>query len=282
VCLCGNEHTANFYRAFIPGKYVHNSLRLDIIEEYWAWCDSMRALRKPIPHSLFILDDVLVTASSKKYNVTRTSQEHWLNRLWAEGRHQNIACVLSVQSLSVGLPFVRCSDVFICFPSAFYAGQDWKMLTENYMPIQSTREASAIADCFTQFECMVCQYHKQESRRWETRIKWYKVDKDIALYDAGLDDRIDDDLSAVRPRDQSGNELSKVHTPEACANVPTALLEGECPASNRISKTGGRSSTTVHDRRHKRNVVNRKGKTVLASNRRNDRKAPTRTKRGAG
>ena len=146
MCLCGNEHTANFYRSFIPGKYVHNSLRLDIIEDYWAWCDSMRALRKPIPHSLFILDDVLVTASSKKYNVTRTSQEHWLNRLWAEGRHQNIACVLSVQSLSVGLPFVRCSDVFICFPSAFYAGQDWKMLTENYMPIQSTREASAIAD----------------------------------------------------------------------------------------------------------------------------------------
>ena len=185
--FCGNEHCASEYKSFIPGKYVHNSLRLDIIQNYWEWCDTTREAGKPIPQCLMIFDDILVTQSNKKYGVTRTSNNYWLNRIWAEGRHQNISSVLSVQSLAVGLPFVRCSDVFICFPSAFYAGQDWKMLTENYMPVQCRKTASQIADCFTQFECMICEYFRQTSRRWQTRIFWYKVGNKIAKYDPDVE-----------------------------------------------------------------------------------------------
>ena len=194
--FAGNEHCASEYRSFIPGKYVHSSLRLDVIQSYWEWCDRQRANQKPLPPCLMIFDDVLVTQSSKKYGVTRTSNNYWLNRIWAEGRHQNISSVLSVQSLSVGLPFIRCSDVFVCFPSAIYAGQDWKMLTENYMPCQDKRTAAQVADCFTQHEAMVCEYFRQTSRRWETRLFWYKVPTDIANYVP--------DVSAASPRHARG------------------------------------------------------------------------------
>jgi hypothetical protein len=74
VVLCGNEHCANFYRSFIPGNYVHSSLRLDIIEDYWAWCDSQRVARKPLPNTLFIMDDVCVTSATK--GKKRTSNEY--------------------------------------------------------------------------------------------------------------------------------------------------------------------------------------------------------------
>ena len=73
IVLAGNEHAASYYKDFLPGKYVHSSLRLDIIEGYWKWCDETRAKGKALPKTLFILDDVLVTQSSKKYKVTRTS-----------------------------------------------------------------------------------------------------------------------------------------------------------------------------------------------------------------
>ena len=158
----------------------------------------------------------------KKYGVTRTSNDYWLNRMWAEGRHQNISSVLSVQSLSVGLPFIRCSDAFICFPSAFFAGQDWDMLIKNYMPLQCSKTASQIADCFTQFECMICEYFRQESRRWETRIFWYKVPPNIAKYTPDLDER------QRGPADTDGRGRQGV---EACAE--RAL--GDRP--NRLSHT---------------------------------------------
>ena len=56
------------------------------------------------------------------------------------------------------------------------------MLTENYMPCQDRKTASQIADCFTQHEALVCEYFRQQSRRWETRIFWYKVPGNIAKY----------------------------------------------------------------------------------------------------
>ena len=34
---------------------------------------------------------------------------------------------------------------------------------------------------------MVCEYFRQESRRWETRIFWYKVRPNIAKYTPELD-----------------------------------------------------------------------------------------------
>ena len=204
IAFCGNEHCAREYTPFIPGKYVHSSLRLDIIENYWAWCDKRREQGKNVPKSLFIFDDVLVTQSSKKHGVTRTSHEYWLNRLWAEGRHQNISCVLSVQSLSVGLPFLRCSDAFICFPSSLYCGQDQEMLTKNYMPCGSRKTAEAIADTFCQHEALICSYWRQESRRWQTRIFWYKVSKEIASFN-GLETNSSSDgppQEGIRPTGQ--------------------------------------------------------------------------------
>jgi hypothetical protein len=183
VLFAGSQHTASEYSSFLPGKYIHIGLREDIIQNYWKWCDQQREEKKPVPPCLFIFDDVLVTTSSKKYNVTRTSNNYWLGRLWQEGRHQNISCVLLSQSLSIALPYVRCSDLFICFPSAFYAYQDVKMLTENYMPCPK-KTAEWISDQFTQYEALVCEYWRQKSRQWQTRIFWYRVSTKIAKYDA--------------------------------------------------------------------------------------------------
>ena len=70
--FAGNEHCASEYRS----KYVHSSLRLDVIQRYWEWCDKQRASQKPLPPCLMIFDDVLVTQSSKKYGVTRTSNNY--------------------------------------------------------------------------------------------------------------------------------------------------------------------------------------------------------------
>ena len=177
--FAGNRHAADEYRGIVPGKYVHDSLRLDVIEAYWRWVDEIRAKGKEPPKCLFIMDDVLILQSSKKHGVTRTSNELWLNRLWSEGRHQGISCILSVQSLSVGLPFIRCSDLFICFPSSFYAGQDQKMLEQCYMPIADRKMAKLICESYTQHEAMVCSYWRQVSRKWQTRIFWYKVKRNV-------------------------------------------------------------------------------------------------------
>ena len=220
IAFCGNEHCASEYRPFLPAKYVHNTLRLDIIESYWKWCDATRAAGKKVPSTLFIFDDILVTQSSKKYNVTRTSNDYWLNRLWAEGRHQNISCVLSVQSLSVGLPFIRCSDVFICFPSAFYAGQDHEMLEKNYMPTSCRRTARQIADSFTQHEALVCEYWRQSSRRWQTRVFHYKVQKAVAVYDPEADEQHGTATATDAP-DEKGAERPK-HWNEAGRIAETA------------------------------------------------------------
>jgi hypothetical protein len=185
VAFCGNAHCASEYKQFLPGKYVHLGLREDILQNYWKFSDEMREQKKT--KCLFIFDDVLVTTSNKKYGVTRTSNNYWLNRLWAEGRHQNISVLLSVQSLSVALAFIRCSDVFICFPSAFYSGQDQKMLTENYMPIANKKQAEWVVDHFTQHEALVVEYWRQESRLWQSRIFYYKVSNRIAKYNAEIE-----------------------------------------------------------------------------------------------
>ena len=73
-------------------------------------------------------------------------------------------------------------------PSAFYAGQDQEMLTKNYMPTPDRRTAELIADCFTQFECLVCEYWRQESRKWQTRIKWFRVPGKIATSQINIED----------------------------------------------------------------------------------------------
>ena len=231
IVFAGNEHCASEYRGFVPGKYVHSSLRLDIIQNYWQFCDKTRAQGNEPPPCLFIFDDILVTQSNKKYKVTRTSNNYWLNRIWQEGRHQNISSVLSVQSLSVGLPFVRCSDVFLCFPSAFYAGQDWKMLCENYMPIQCRKSAAQIADCFTQFEVLCCCYFRQESRRWETRIFWYKISKEMAKYQPDVCR-----IQTLRTRGKAGDGQD-AHPAKAREHDGAALLEREYPEGNKLPET---------------------------------------------
>ena len=228
VVFAGSQHTAQEYSSFLPAKYIHVGLREDIIQSYWAWCDEQRELKKAVPPCLFIFDDVLVTTSSKKYKVTRTSNNYWLGRLWQEGRHQNISCVLNVQSLSVALPFVRCSDIFICFPSAFYASQDVKMLTENYMPCPK-KTAEWISDQFTQYEALVCEYWRQTSRKWETRIFWYRVSNKIAKYDADAAfNRKPNGVGAALPRVRTGSETGVDHQrPKPRQHVHPALHGGK-------------------------------------------------------
>ena len=203
VAFCGSQHTAQEYSKFIPGKYCHVGLREDIIENWWRHCDECREQGKPVPPVLMIFDDLLVTTSSKKYKVTRTSNNYWLGRIWQEGRHQRISSILSVQSLAIALPYIRSSDFFVCFPSAFYSGQDMQMLTVNYMPCQDRKTAEWIADHFTQHEALVCEYWRQSSRKWESRIFWYKVSKQIVAYDPS-----GDNPNTSKPRGRE-NILSK-------------------------------------------------------------------------
>lgn len=83
VCFCGSAHTAQEYAKFIPGKYCHVGLREDIIGQWWKHADSCREKGTQVPPVLMIFDDILVTQSNKKYKVTRTSNNYWLNRLFA-------------------------------------------------------------------------------------------------------------------------------------------------------------------------------------------------------
>ena len=252
VVFCGSAHTAQEYSQFVPGKYVHQGLREDIIQSWWEHCDACREKGSEPPACLMIFDDLLVTTSNKKYKVTRTSNNYWLGRIWQEGRHQNISCILSVQSLAVALPFVRCSDFFICFPSAFYSGQDHKMLTENYMPCQSKKTAEWISDHFTQHEALVCEYWRQSSRKWETRIFWYKVSKAIATYDG---------LSGVRegPKAREHNDAAAAHQ-----HVHAPLHKGKSQKGDTVPENRGRDGASdLHDSGHGRRVDSKEGQTIL-------------------
>ena len=188
IGFAGTEHTASEYRSYIPGKYVHVGLRDDIMAGYWNWVEKQRTEKKAIPKTLFIFDDCLVLNSNKKFGVTRTDHNYWLMRIWAEGRHMGISACLCVQQLAVGLRFIRCSDVFLCMPSAFYAGQDQEMLTKNYMPCPNRKTAEWIADCFTQYEILVCEYWRQTSRAWQTRVKWFRVPGNIVTFRPNVED----------------------------------------------------------------------------------------------
>ena len=46
------------------------------------------------------------------------------------------------------------------------------------------KTAEWISNQFTQYEALVCEYWRQKSRKWETRIFWYRVSNKIANYDA--------------------------------------------------------------------------------------------------
>lgn len=184
LVFAGNRHCAQEYeRMGVPGKYVHSSLRTDILEEWWNHCNELRDKGKVPPKTLMIFDDVLVTASSKKYKQTRTSQEFYLNKIWSEGRHQEISALLSVQSMTVALPFVRCSDCFLCAPASLYAHQDIKMLTENYCPCDR-KTALALSEKFGAHEFMCCDFFRMTSRNWRGRVFRHKVTKDIVRYES--------------------------------------------------------------------------------------------------
>ena len=215
--MAGTEHCAREYSSFLPGKYVHVGFREDILESYWAHCNTLRTQGKEPPPTLLICDDILVTRSSKKHGVTRTSDNFWLNRVYAEGRHQNMSVILSVQSMSIGLPFVRCADLFVTFPSSLFAYQDVKMVCENYVPIGNRKLAESLLDEFTQYEALVVEYWRQSSRRWKERVRWYTVSGNFATCSINVGR-----VPRIREGDQRRHGGNR-HPTEACADVPGSL-----------------------------------------------------------
>ena len=239
---------------------MHVGFRDDIIQAYWEHCNQLRTKGKEPPKCLLICDDIMVTRSNKKYGVTRTSDNYWLNRVYAEGRHQNISVVLSVQSLSVGLPFVRCADVFMCFPSAIHAYQDIKMITENYVPMGNRRAAEALLDHFTQYQALVVEYWRQSSRRWQTRIKWYTIPQNFATCNVNLDEL---GVSTVREGDQGGNEQSGDPS-ETCEHVHSEIHKGQHQERDPVPEVARQNRATgVHGSGQQGHMVPKTEQTIL-------------------
>ena len=138
IVFCGNQHCANEYKKIgVPDKYIHITLKEEVIKEYWEFVDSQLKKSKPIPKTLFLFDDVLCMTSSKKWGKTRTSDCYWLGRLFNEGRHINASCCLVVQQIGIGLRFLRNADVACFFGSAINCGQDLKNIRLHYLPCDS-------------------------------------------------------------------------------------------------------------------------------------------------
>jgi hypothetical protein len=184
VVMAGNQHCANEYlQAGVPQKYIHVGLQEQVIKDYWEWVDSQLSADKPIPKPLFIFDDVLCMTSSKKWGKTRTSDCYWLGRLFNEGRHIHASVVLVVQQIGIGLRFLRNADVACFFGSAINCGQDLKSIRQHYLPCDSKTADWILQSCY-QHDVIVCEYFRQQSQDWRTKIKLYRVKKQIVNFDA--------------------------------------------------------------------------------------------------
>lgn len=111
----------------------------------------------------------------------------------------------------------------------------------------------------------MCEYWRQTSRKWQTRIFWYKVSKQIAHYDTESAGR---DRAERLPRIREGTEARKPNQgAPARKHVYTAFHKGKHHEGSRIPENKrGDSTTRVHAARNKRDLVSKQGKIFWKAN----------------
>ena len=181
IVLCGNQHCAAQYKKVVPGKYVHSKYSPQIIHNYFETCDRLIKQKRELPRVLFILDDVVRMTSTKEQK--RTMNDSGLHRMFTQHRHYNVSCVLAVQNIACGTSsWSRNCDLFICSPSSLHNGNDFEMISAQYMGYSSGNNKQnnlLILEEFDKYEFLVLQFHKSSRKRNEL-IRCYKITKEEA------------------------------------------------------------------------------------------------------
>ena len=176
--ISGTEGANSFYSSMMPGLFIHNEFRDDIISNY------LKRQKKAVkqyneqkdvngnsnvdPRGFFILDDCLYDQSWVKNTDIRS--------MFMNGRHYKSLFVITMQ-YALGIPPNLRTNIDYVFLLRENIHSNRKRLYEQYAGMFPTLEIfnQVMDQCTENFECLVIN-NNSKSNKLDEQVFWYKAD----------------------------------------------------------------------------------------------------------